>query len=139
MSAGSIGKLPKWVLGRYQLEKEIGADLLGRLWAARTRSGAGAGSPVTIRCIAERTFGHAALDDLAEAAFWAMGLLEGNALTAVQDVVRDSDELGVGFRHLEGNTLRALLQAAAGNGCPIPEAVVVRIVIDTARQLTFLS
>jgi eukaryotic-like serine/threonine-protein kinase len=138
MSTASSSNVKKSALGPYELETEVGSDLIGSLWAARTQRGTEAGRPVTIRRVAKSRFGQAALDDIAEAAFWAMGL-ESRALVAVEDVVGDAHELGVVFRRLEGATLRALLRSAKRNGRPIPEAAVVRILIDAARQLMSLS
>lgn len=138
MSTASSSNVSKSTLGPYELEAELGSDLIGSLWTARTQRGTGAGTPVTIRRIAKSRFGQAALDDIAEAAFWAMGL-GSRALVAVEDVVGDAYELGVVFRHFEGATLRSLLRSAKRNGRPIPEAAVVRIVIDAARQLMSLS
>jgi hypothetical protein len=139
MSPPSTNMLSKCGLGPYELENEMSSDFVGRLWTGRATTGPNAGALVTIRRIAESgTFRRDTLDDMAEAAFWAMDLRD-HGLVAVKDVVGDADELGIVFRRLEGCTLRVLLDRAATSGRPVPEAVASRLVIDVAQQLMSLT
>lgn len=139
MAVALAGNSRKNTLGRYELERELASDFMGRIWSARIRSGPNSGSFVTIRRLAETdSFCRNAIEEITSAALWAHGL-DARMFVTVTDVVRDQGELGIVFAPLEGSTLRGVIRTAATTARPVVEGVVARIALDVAEQCAGLA
>ena len=124
----------KKTLGRYEFICEISRSYLGPLWAARTGSGEGEGLPASVRRLGTATVAPETIDQICEAAWWAMEV-EHERAARVLDVVVSENEIGVVTDYMEGEPLRALARQAGLKRAPISQELALRITKDLLRAL----
>ena len=138
MAPPSHSTSAKAKVGRYTLDTQVETGPLGPLWSGHVASGPDAGAAVLVRRVDAMSsiFGEG-VDELAEAALWAMRLGDDRLVAAI-DVVRDADDLSVVSPSVDGVLLRTVLRGGAARGYPIAESVAVRVALDALEQLAVL-
>ena len=117
-------------LGKYRLVNELAKSQLGALW-----TGVSGDEDRERKLVLARRFdtgllaGPDQVDQLSEAAWWAMELTQPHIARTI-NVVKTESELGMVYEFSDGEVLRSLLRLASFKRKPFPVAVALRVALD---------